>query len=65
MAYGMPAGWPWAMSHAEVLEVVPINSVLRRPLHTIPFRSVVEIREAKSVEQLWLTSDGSEKLRCK
>jgi len=59
MAYGIPAGWPWAMSHAEVLEVVPINSVLRRPPHIIPLRSVVEIREAKSVEQLWLTGYGS------
>ena len=47
------------MSHAEVLEVVPINSVLRRPSHIIPLRSVVEIREAKSVEELWFTSYGS------
>jgi len=64
-AYAMSAGGPRVMLQAEVLEIVPVNSTLRRPPHVIPLRSVVEIREAKSVEELWLIGDGSEKLRYK
>jgi len=62
-AYAMSAGGPRIMLHAEVLEIMPVNSALRRPPHVIPLRSVAEIGEAKSVEELWLIGDGSEKLR--
>ncbi len=64
-AYAMSAGGPKIRLDAEVLEVVPVNSALRRLPHVVPLHSAIEIIDAKSVEELVAIGDGVERVRYK
>ncbi|MFN3804173.1 MAG: ATP-NAD kinase [Pyrobaculum sp.] len=62
-AYAMSAGGPKIKLEAPVVEIVPVNSALRRPPYVLPLNSTVEIVDAKSVEELMVIGDGVEKAR--
>jgi len=62
-AYAYSAGGPVIDLRANVVEVVPVNSALRRPPHLLPIDARVELVDAKSREELVAVADGVLKIR--
>jgi len=62
-AYALSAGGAVISPGAEVVEVVPVNSMLRRPPHVFPAEAEVELREARSRSDILLIGDGAERIK--
>ncbi|MEM1637293.1 MAG: MarR family transcriptional regulator [Pyrobaculum sp.] len=62
-AYAYSAGGPRISLEAPVIEVVPVNSAMRRPPVVLPQTATVILTDVRSVEPVWLIGDGAEKLR--
>lgn len=64
-AYALAAGGAVVDPRAEVLEVVPVNSALRRPPHIFPSSATLELRDVRSVAEVYVIGDGVERIKCK
>jgi len=62
-AYALSAGGAVISPGAAVVEVVPVNSMLRRPPHVFPADAEVELRGARSRSDILLIGDGAERIR--
>jgi NAD+ kinase len=62
-AYALSAGGPVIHVSAQVVEVVPVNSMLRRPPHVFPADAEVELRGARSRSDILLIGDGAERIK--
>jgi NAD+ kinase len=63
-AYALSAGGAViAPGAAQVVEVVPVNSMLRRPPHVFPADAEVELRGARSRSDILLIGDGAERIK--
>ncbi|ACB40008.1 transcriptional regulator, ArsR family [Pyrobaculum neutrophilum V24Sta] len=62
-AYALSAGGAVVSPRADVLEVVPVNSALRRPPHVFPSDVRIELRDVRSRSDVYLIGDGAEKIR--
>jgi NAD+ kinase len=62
-AYALSAGGAVIAPGAGVVEVVPVNSMLRRPPHVFPADAEVELRGARSRSDILLIGDGAERVK--
>lgn len=62
-AYALSAGGAVINPRAHVVEVVPVNSALRKPPHVFPSDVVIELRDVKSRSDVYLIGDGVEKIK--
>jgi NAD+ kinase len=62
-AYALAAGGASIDPRAEVLEVVPLNSALRRPPHIFPSSATLELRNVRSAAEVYVIGDSVERTK--